>query len=53
MERYVVESLDEHRDRVLKGELRMPDMIKIGKELYRTGPEAKPSLMHFRASGVR
>ena len=53
MEKYVVESLDEHRDRVLRGELRMPDMIKIGKEFYRTGPKEKPSLMCFRDSGVR
>jgi hypothetical protein len=51
MERYVVETLDEHRDRVSNGELRMPDMIPIGKQLYRTPPGQKINLTHIRASG--
>jgi hypothetical protein len=51
MECYVVEDLDEHRDRVLRKELRMPDMISNGEQFYRTSPGNKIPLTQIRASG--
>jgi hypothetical protein len=51
MECYIVEDLDEHRDRVLRRELRMPDMIPNGEQFYSTSPGNKIPLTHIRASG--
>ncbi len=53
MESYVLESLDEHRDRILRKELRMPDMISIGEQFYATTPGEKIPLTHFRSSGIK
>lgn len=52
IEGYHIETLDQHRDRVLKGELRMPDMSLIGREFYRTTPGQKIPLTQILASGV-
>jgi 8-oxo-dGTP pyrophosphatase MutT (NUDIX family) len=52
MERYVIETLDEHRDRIASGHMRMPDMVAIGEQFYRTSPGEKIPLTHFRASGA-
>jgi len=52
MERYVVETLDEHRDRIGRRELRMPDMVEIGKQFYKTSPGSKIPLTQIRASGM-
>ena len=51
MAEYVVEDFDEHRDRVMKGELRMPDMMAIANEFYAGSPGSKINLSHIRASG--
>lgn len=53
MESYVLESLDEHRDRISRKELRMPDMSAIGEQFYSTTPGEKISLNHFRSSGIK
>lgn len=52
MECYVMESLDHHRDRIAKRELRMPDMVEIGREFYKTSPGNKIPLTQIRASGM-
>ena len=53
MECYVIESLDEHRDRILRRELRMPDMVAIGKEFYTTSPGNKIPLTQIISTGSR
>lgn len=51
MESYVVEDLDEHQDRVRRGELRMPDMVSIGEKFFSTTPGEKIPLTHVLPSG--
>ena len=51
MECYVVETLDEHRDRILRKELRMPDMVEIGNQFYKRSPGEKIPLTQFLSSG--
>lgn len=51
MAEYVVEDFDEHRDRVFREELRMPDMVAIANQFYAGSPGSKISLDHIRASG--
>ncbi|MBI4140705.1 hypothetical protein HY485_02595 [Candidatus Woesearchaeota archaeon] len=52
MENYVVETLDELRDRVYHGKLRMPDMISTGEQFFRTSPGEKISLTQIVSSGA-
>jgi len=51
MEKYVVEGLREHKDRVLRGELRMPDMIGIGNMFYKNNPGNRIPLTQIYDSG--
>lgn len=51
MDSYVVESVDEHRDRVMKGELRMPDMAPGGNQFYRSSPGENIPLTQIVSSG--
>lgn len=51
MEGYVVETLDEHRDRILRGELRSPDMILAGNRFYGMGDGEFIPLSQFVSSG--
>jgi len=53
MESYVVESLDEHRDRILAKELRMPDMPLVGEQFFKTPPGVMVPLNHIIASGLK
>lgn len=52
MEEYVVETLDEHRDRILSGELRMPDMPLIGSFFYKGLPGDRIPLNQIVDSGI-
>lgn len=52
MENYVVESLREHRDRISRKELRMPDMLKVGEEFFKTTPRDKIVLSQIVDSGI-
>ena len=52
MENYVVESLREHRDRISRGELRMPDMMEVGKTFFKGTPGDRIPLNHIIDSGV-
>ena len=53
MEEYVVETLDEHRDRILRQELRMPDIMSVGDQFFKTTPGEKISLNQIISSGVK
>ncbi|MEK6872100.1 MAG: hypothetical protein AABX16_04315 [Nanoarchaeota archaeon] len=53
MESYVVETLDEHRGRIYREELRMPDMISVGKKFYETSPGSNIPLTQIISSGVK
>ncbi len=53
MENYVVETLDELRDRVYHGKLRMPDMIATGEQFFRTSPGEKIPLTQIVSSGAQ
>lgn len=53
MESYVVEGLNEHRDRIRRGDLRMPDMISIGEQFYTTTPGDKIPLTQILSSGSK
>ena len=53
MESYLVESLDEHRDRILRGHLRMPDMPYIGDQFFKTSPGDKIPLTQIVSSGLK
>ena len=51
MDGYVIETLEEHRDRINAKQLRTPDMIQIGNQFYQTSPGNKINLSQIRASG--
>ncbi|PIO08542.1 hypothetical protein COU59_01385 [Candidatus Pacearchaeota archaeon CG10_big_fil_rev_8_21_14_0_10_34_12] len=52
MEAYVLEDLMVHRDRVNRGELRMPDMVEFGKMFFRGKPGERIPLTQIIDSGV-
>jgi len=52
MESYVVETLDEFRDRIKRDELRMPDMPYLGNSFFNTEPGEKIPLTQIIDSGV-
>ncbi len=52
MECYVVEDLIEHRDRISRGELRMPDNFPIGGLFYDNTPAERISLEQIIPSGI-
>jgi len=53
MESYVVESLDEHRDRVRRDELRMPDMHLVGTQFFKSSPGNFIPLTQIVSSGCK
>lgn len=53
MERYFQENYMEHRDRISRKELRMPDMLGIGDAFLRTDPLDRISLTQIYDSGVK
>jgi len=52
MESYVSESLTEHRDRIFKKQIRMPDMVEIGKYFFEGKPGDRIPLTQIIDSGV-
>ena len=52
MESYVVETLAKHKERVDRGELRMPDMIEVGKTFFRGTPGDRIPLNQIVDSGI-
>lgn len=52
MENYVVETVREHSDRIRRGELRMPDMLEIGKIFLEGNPADRLPFTNFVDSGI-
>ena len=52
MESYVSESLTKHRDRIFKEQIRMPDMVEIGKYFFEGKPGDRIPLTQIIDSGV-